>query len=158
MRPLVQVQPGPQERPRLTETLVTAVSVPAQPMDPVWDQVLRALPLVSQYNASEQTLCDFPQSWFCVRCRTPGGLMLAAAIWDLAAPPIGGNRTLGCGVLTREGRLGAAMAEAQQAATFEELYRAVFGRLVGQLALVTGSLPEAEDLGQGGFLRAGGRR
>jgi hypothetical protein len=58
MRPLVQVQPGPQERPRLAETLVTAVSVPAQPMDPVWDQVLRALSLVSQYNASEQTLCD----------------------------------------------------------------------------------------------------
>jgi hypothetical protein len=27
-------------------------------MDPVWDQVLRALPLVSQYNASEQRLCD----------------------------------------------------------------------------------------------------
>jgi DNA-directed RNA polymerase specialized sigma24 family protein len=40
------------------------------------------------------------------------------------------------------------MAEAQQAATFEEFYRACFDRLVGQLALVTGSLPEAEDLVQ----------
>jgi RNA polymerase sigma-70 factor, ECF subfamily len=49
------------------------------------------------------------------------------------------------------------MAEAQQAATFEEFYRACFDRLVGQLALVTGSLPEAEDLVQEAFLRAAAR-
>jgi hypothetical protein len=36
-----------------------------------------------------------------------------------------GNRTLGCGVVRREGRLGAVMAEAQRAATFEEFYRAL---------------------------------
>lgn len=46
------------------------------------------------------------------------------------------------------------MAGAQQAATFEEFYQACFDRLVGQLALVTGSLPEAEDVVQEAFLRA----
>jgi RNA polymerase sigma-70 factor (ECF subfamily) len=49
------------------------------------------------------------------------------------------------------------MAEAQQAARFEEFYGACFDRLVGQLALVTGSLPEAEDLVQEAFLRAAAR-
>ena len=49
------------------------------------------------------------------------------------------------------------MAEAQQGATFEEFYKACFDRLVGQLALVTGSLPEAEDLVQEAFLRAAAR-
>jgi RNA polymerase sigma-70 factor, ECF subfamily len=46
------------------------------------------------------------------------------------------------------------MAEAQRAATFEEFYRACFDRLVGQLALVTGSMAEAEDVVQEAFLRA----
>ena len=49
------------------------------------------------------------------------------------------------------------MAEAQRAATFEEFYRACFDRLVGQLALVTGSMAEAEDLVQEAFLRAAAR-
>jgi len=49
------------------------------------------------------------------------------------------------------------MAEAEQAATFEELYRGCFDRLVGQLTLVTGSLAEAEDLVQEAFLRAAAR-
>ncbi len=49
------------------------------------------------------------------------------------------------------------MAEGEQAATFEEFYRGCFDRLVGQLALVTGSLPEAEDLVQEAFLRAAAR-
>jgi RNA polymerase sigma-70 factor, ECF subfamily len=49
------------------------------------------------------------------------------------------------------------MAEVQRAATFEEFYRACFDRLVGQLALVTGSMAEAEDVVQEAFLRAAGR-
>jgi RNA polymerase sigma-70 factor, ECF subfamily len=49
------------------------------------------------------------------------------------------------------------MAEAQRAATFEEFYRACFDRLVGQLALVTGSMAEAEDVVQEAFLRAAAR-
>ena len=49
------------------------------------------------------------------------------------------------------------MAEAQQGATFEEFYGACFDRLVGQLALVTGSMAEAEDVVQEAFLRAAAR-
>jgi RNA polymerase sigma-70 factor, ECF subfamily len=49
------------------------------------------------------------------------------------------------------------MAEGHQGATFEEFYLACFDRLVGQLVLVTGSLPEAEDVVQEAFLRAAGR-
>jgi RNA polymerase sigma-70 factor (ECF subfamily) len=49
------------------------------------------------------------------------------------------------------------MAEAQRAATFEDFYRACFDRLVGQLALVTGSMAEAEDVVQEAFLRAAAR-
>jgi RNA polymerase sigma-70 factor (ECF subfamily) len=49
------------------------------------------------------------------------------------------------------------MAEAQQGATFEEFYKACFDRLVGQLALVTGSMAEAEDVVQEAFLRAAAR-
>jgi RNA polymerase sigma-70 factor, ECF subfamily len=41
--------------------------------------------------------------------------------------------------------------------SFEEFYAAVFNRLVGQLFLVTGSLPEAEDVVQEAFTRAAGR-
>jgi DNA-directed RNA polymerase specialized sigma24 family protein len=40
---------------------------------------------------------------------------------------------------------------------FEEFYVAVFNRLVGQLFLVTGSLPEAEDVVQEALTRAAGR-
>jgi RNA polymerase sigma-70 factor, ECF subfamily len=40
---------------------------------------------------------------------------------------------------------------------FEEFYGAAFGRLVGQLFLVTGDLHEAEDVVQDGFARASAR-
>ncbi|HEV8162864.1 MAG TPA: sigma-70 family RNA polymerase sigma factor [Actinomycetota bacterium] len=42
-------------------------------------------------------------------------------------------------------------------AEFESFYAASFGRLVGQLALVTGDLHEAEDLAQEAFARASTR-
>jgi RNA polymerase sigma-70 factor, ECF subfamily len=41
--------------------------------------------------------------------------------------------------------------------SFEEFYTGVFNRLVGQLFLVTGSLPEAEDVVQEALTRAAGR-
>jgi RNA polymerase sigma-70 factor (ECF subfamily) len=41
--------------------------------------------------------------------------------------------------------------------SFEEFYAAVFQRLVGQLFLITGSLPEAEDVVQEALTRAAGR-
>lgn len=41
--------------------------------------------------------------------------------------------------------------------SFEEFYAGVFNRLVGQLFLVTGSLPEAEDVVQEALTRAAGR-
>jgi RNA polymerase sigma-70 factor, ECF subfamily len=41
--------------------------------------------------------------------------------------------------------------------SFEEFYAAVFQRLVGQLCLITGSLPEAEDVVQEALTRAAGR-
>jgi RNA polymerase sigma-70 factor (ECF subfamily) len=37
---------------------------------------------------------------------------------------------------------------------FDEFYRAAYGRLVGQVYVVTGSLPEAEEVVQEAFLRA----
>ena len=37
---------------------------------------------------------------------------------------------------------------------FDEFYRATYGRLVGQIYVVTGSLPEAEEVVQEAFLRA----
>jgi RNA polymerase sigma-70 factor, ECF subfamily len=37
---------------------------------------------------------------------------------------------------------------------FDEFYRAAYGRLVGQMYVVTGSLPEAEEVVQEAFLRA----
>lgn len=37
---------------------------------------------------------------------------------------------------------------------FDEFYRASYGRLVGQIYVVTGSLPEAEEVVQEAFLRA----
>ena len=40
---------------------------------------------------------------------------------------------------------------------FEELYTSAFGRLVGQLFLITGNLHEAEELVQEAFTRAAGR-
>jgi RNA polymerase sigma-70 factor, ECF subfamily len=40
---------------------------------------------------------------------------------------------------------------------FEELYTSAFGRLVGQLFLVTGNLHEAEEVVQEAFTRAAGR-
>lgn len=40
---------------------------------------------------------------------------------------------------------------------FEELYTSTFGRLVGQLFLVTGDLHEAEEVVQEAFTRAAGR-
>jgi DNA-directed RNA polymerase specialized sigma24 family protein len=40
---------------------------------------------------------------------------------------------------------------------FEEFYGAAFGRLVGQLFLVTGDLHEAEDVVQEAFARAAER-
>jgi RNA polymerase sigma-70 factor, ECF subfamily len=49
------------------------------------------------------------------------------------------------------------MADAQHGSTFDEFYLACFDRLVGQLALITGSLPEAEDVVQEAFLRAAAR-
>ena len=43
------------------------------------------------------------------------------------------------------------------AGEFEELYTSTFGRLVGQLFLVTGDLHEAEEVVQEAFTRAAGR-
>ena len=43
------------------------------------------------------------------------------------------------------------------AGEFEELYASTFGRLVGQLFLVTGDLHEAEEVVQEAFTRAAGR-
>ena len=43
------------------------------------------------------------------------------------------------------------------AGEFEELYTSAFGRLVGQLFLVTGDLHEAEEVVQEAFTRAAGR-
>jgi RNA polymerase sigma-70 factor, ECF subfamily len=43
------------------------------------------------------------------------------------------------------------------AGEFEELYSSTFGRLVGQLFLVTGDLHEAEEVVQEAFTRAAGR-
>ena len=43
------------------------------------------------------------------------------------------------------------------AGEFEELYTSPFGRLVGQLFLVTGDLHEAEEVVQEAFTRAAGR-
>jgi len=40
---------------------------------------------------------------------------------------------------------------------FEELYTSAFGRLVGQLFLITGNLHEAEEVVQEAFTRAAGR-
>lgn len=40
---------------------------------------------------------------------------------------------------------------------FEELYTSTFGRLVGQLFLITGDLHEAEEVVQEAFTRAAGR-
>jgi RNA polymerase sigma-70 factor, ECF subfamily len=40
---------------------------------------------------------------------------------------------------------------------FEELYTSAFGRLVGQLFLVTGNLQESEEVVQEAFTRAAGR-
>lgn len=37
---------------------------------------------------------------------------------------------------------------------FDEFYRATYGRLVGQMYVVTGSLPEAEEVVQEAFVRA----
>jgi RNA polymerase sigma-70 factor, ECF subfamily len=44
-----------------------------------------------------------------------------------------------------------------QTGGFDEFYQAVFGRLVGQLFLVTGDLSEAEDLVQESLARASAR-
>jgi RNA polymerase sigma-70 factor, ECF subfamily len=41
--------------------------------------------------------------------------------------------------------------------SFDEFYQATYGRLVGQLYAVTGSLPEAEEVVQEAFVRALGR-
>jgi RNA polymerase sigma-70 factor (ECF subfamily) len=43
------------------------------------------------------------------------------------------------------------------AGEFEELYTSAFGRLVGQLFLVTGNMHEAEEVVQEAFTRAAGR-
>jgi RNA polymerase sigma-70 factor (ECF subfamily) len=43
------------------------------------------------------------------------------------------------------------------AGEFEELYTSAFGRLVGQLFLITGDLHEAEEVVQEAFTRAAGR-
>jgi hypothetical protein len=40
------------------ETLVAPLPVPAHRMHPLWDEVLMALPILSQKNASEQPHCD----------------------------------------------------------------------------------------------------
>jgi RNA polymerase sigma-70 factor (ECF subfamily) len=47
--------------------------------------------------------------------------------------------------------------EGAMAGEFEELYTSTFGRLVGQLFLVTGDLHEAEEVVQEAFTRAAGR-
>jgi len=47
--------------------------------------------------------------------------------------------------------------EGAMAREFEELYTSTFGRLVGQLFLVTGDLHEAEEVVQEAFTRAAGR-
>ena len=59
MRPLVQVQTGPQNQP-LTSKNVGRSALRCRPTGciPIWDEVLRALPILSQKNAPEQPHCD----------------------------------------------------------------------------------------------------
>ena len=64
MRPLVQVQPGPQIGLLPAETLVASpAGCQFNGAHPVWDGVLRALVLTSDYKVSEQPLCGPRCRW-----------------------------------------------------------------------------------------------
>jgi hypothetical protein len=77
MRPLVQVQPGPQNRPLSSGNAGRSASR-YQPnrMHPGWDEVLRAIPEPSRRNASEQplygpTVVEMPQMVGCTAVSEP---------------------------------------------------------------------------------------
>ena len=85
MRPLVQVQPDPQNRLLTSGNAGRSASRwQPGPMHPVGDEVLRAFPLLSRDNASERPLCGSRFRWFGLDGRLHSGVRAHLCAWTIS--------------------------------------------------------------------------